>query len=309
MIDTSLPYGSSSARSVNVMMSPHQIQQILYNFPFSPPLSENEITQRIIVPCLQTISMRNAYKFRGLHFTGGRDEQGTDVEYYEMIGPDSFRHYTGIQVKKTNISVSSARELINQGNRAFEKEIIDPADGRSYRIHRWIVATTGTISSDAKRQIRTELARYGKPISFWDGVRVGEYILENLYSEFVGILQVPPVFAGQGSAGTISWDADDPPILIANFTATDWSSIDISPGAPPGLANGILLSAKPVGDSLPAVKLAVRSSTDEILMDSFVSRVNPLLLRLGEGDTHMEAMVVEGDRPIDILANGYLEFR
>jgi hypothetical protein len=69
-----------------------------------------------------------------LAFTGGRDEQRTDIEYYEMIGPDSFRHYTGIQVKKTNISVSAARELINQGNRAFEKEIIDPADGRNYRI-------------------------------------------------------------------------------------------------------------------------------------------------------------------------------
>ena len=90
-----------------------------------------------------------------------------------MIGPDSFRHYTGIQVKKTNISVSAARDLINQGNRAFEKDVIDPADGRSYRIHRWIVATTGTISPDAKRQIQKEFDRYGKPIAFWDGVKVG----------------------------------------------------------------------------------------------------------------------------------------
>ena len=180
------------------MMSPHQIQQILSTFPYSPPLSENEITQQIIVPCLQKISMRNSYKFRGLHFTGGRDEQGTDIEYYEMIGPDSFRHYTGIQVKKTNISVSAARELINQGNRAFEKEIIDPADGRSYRLHRWIVATTGTISPDAKRQIQTEFARYGKPIAFWDGFKVAEYILDNFYNEFVSILQVPPSIMPSG---------------------------------------------------------------------------------------------------------------
>ena len=67
-------------------------------------------------------------------------------------GPDSFRHYTGIQVKKTNISVSAARDLINQGNRAFEKDVIDPADGRSYRIHRWIVATTGTIEKGTKQR-------------------------------------------------------------------------------------------------------------------------------------------------------------
>jgi hypothetical protein len=291
------------------MMSPHQIRDILFAFPFSAPLSENQITQQIIVPCLEKIGMRNLYKFRGLQFTGGRDEQGTDVEYYEMIGPDSFRHYTGIQVKKTNISVSAARELINQGNRAFYKEIVDPANGESYRIHRWIVATTGTISPDAKRHIQTDLARYGKPISFWDGVKVGEYILEDFYSEFVRILQVPPMFAGQSSAGMTLWDADDAPVLTSDFAATDWTSIDISHGAPPGLAIGILLSAKPIGESLPSVKIAVRSSTHEILMDSFVSRVNPSLLKLGEGVTHIEAMVVEGDRPINILVNGYQEFR
>ena len=291
------------------MMSPHQIQEILFKVPFSPPLSENEITQQIIIPCLQKISMRNAYKFRGLHFTGGRDEQGTDIEYYEMIGPDSFRHYTGIQVKKTNISVAAARELINQGNRAFEKEIIDPADGSSYRIHRWIVATTGTISPDAKRQIQTELARYGKPISFWDGVRVGEYILDNFYNEFVSILQVPPPIAGQSASVTNVYDADNPPVLVTEFAATDWSSVDISTAVPPGLTSGILISARPVGESLPSVKLAVKSSIDEILVDSFLSRANPVLLKLDEGDTNIDAMLIEGDRPITIFANGYQFFR
>src|SRR5215217_122016 len=156
------------------MMSPHQIQQILFDFPFSDPLTENEITQQIIVPCLLKISQRNAHKFRGLQFTGGSAEQGTDIEYYEMIGPDSFRHYTGIQVKKRNLSVSAAAELITQGNRAFAKDVLDLADGRAYRVHRWIVATTGTISHPAKTEIQTELDRHGKPISFWDGVKLGE---------------------------------------------------------------------------------------------------------------------------------------
>jgi hypothetical protein len=253
--------------------------------------------------------MRNSYKFRGLHFTGGRDEQGTDIEYYEMIGPDSFRHYTGIQVKKTNISVSAASTLTNQGDRAFEKEIIDPADGRRYRIHRWIVATTGTISPDAKRQIQTELDRYGKPIAFWDGVKLGEYILDNFYSEFVSILEVPPTIAGQSSGVTTLWEAGDPPVLISNFTATDWTSVDISPGAPPGLSSGILISARPTGDSLPSIKFAVRSSTDEILVDSFLSRANPFLLRLNEDETHIEAMLVEGNRPITVYVNGYRSAR
>ena len=287
------------------MMSPHQIQQILFGFPFSDPLSENEITQQIIIPTLQKISMRNGYRFRGLHFTGGRDEQGTDIEYYEIIGPDSFRHYTGIQVKKTNISVSAARELINQGNRAFEKEIIDSADGRAYRIHRWIVATTGNISPDAKRQIRTELARYGKPIAFWDGVKVGEYILDNYYNEFISVLHVPPAIAGQSNSVTNLYDADDPPVLANDFAATGWSRVDTSTAVPPHLTSGILISARPDGESLPSVKLALRSSVDEILVDSFLSRTNPVLLKMDDADAHIEAMVLEGDRPVTIYANGY----
>jgi hypothetical protein len=103
-------------------------------------------------------------------------------------------------------------------------------------------------------------------------------------------------------------DADDPPVLISGFNAADWTSLDISSGAPPGLASGTVLSAKPLGDSLPPVKLAVRSSTQAILVDSFVSRVNPLLLKLGEGETHIEAMVIEGNRPINILIIGFQEF-
>lgn len=272
-------------------------------------MPENEITKQIIVPCLQKISMHNSYKFRGLQFTGGSEEQGTDIAYYEMIGPDSFRHYTGIQIKKKNLGVGAAAELITQGNRAFAKDVIDPADGRTYRINRWIVATTGTISPPAKREIQTDLDRHAKPITFWDGVRLGEFILENYYSEFVNILNVPSRIAGQTASMTNLWDADNPPVLASDFDATDWSRIDISPGAPPGLSNGILISAKPVGDSLPSVKLAVRSSVGEILVDSFVSRVNPFPLKLGEGETHIEAMVVEGDRPINILANGYQFFR
>jgi hypothetical protein len=235
------------------MMSPHQIQEIPSTFPFSDPLTENQITQQIIVPCLQKISMHNAYRFRGLQFTGGSEERGTDIEYHEMIGPESFRHYTGIQVRKYDLSVGAATGLLNQGTRAFEKEIIDPSDGRPYRIHRWIIATTGSISPPAKRRTQADLERHGKPVSFWDGVRLGEFILENFYSEFVDILQVPPRIAGQTASVTQFWDADDPPVLANNFAAKEWSTLDISPGAPPGLASGILVSVKPVGDSMPSV--------------------------------------------------------
>ena len=191
--------------------------------------------------------------------------------------------------------MAAARELIHQGNRAIEKEITDPADGRPYRIHRWIVATTGTISPDAKRQIQAELARYGKPIAFWNGVKLGENILDLYYNEFIIKLQVPPIVAGQSNSVTNLYDADDPLVLASDFAATDWSRVDTSNAVPPNLTSGILISAKPVGESLPLVKLALKSSIDEILVDTFLSRANPVLLKLDEVDTHIEAMVIEGD--------------
>ena len=44
-------------------------------------------------------------------------------------------------------------------------------------------------------------------------------------------------------------------------------------------------------------------------MDSFMSRVNPFLLRLDTGDTHIQAMLVEGYRPITVYANGCKYYR
>jgi hypothetical protein len=58
-------------------------------------------------------------------------------------------------------------------------------------------------------------------MSFWDGVKMGEYILDNFYSEFVNILNVPPRLAGQSSGVTQWWDPDDPPVLVSDFAATD----------------------------------------------------------------------------------------
>src|SRR5215217_4727147 len=105
------------------MMSPHQIQEILH----SSTLRENDITKQVIIPCLRNASMRSAYSLRNIQFTGGTEERGTDIEYYEVIGPDKERFYTGIQVKRTKIRPSDAQGLITQGSRAFNKPIIDLA--------------------------------------------------------------------------------------------------------------------------------------------------------------------------------------
>ena len=105
------------------------------------------------------------------------------------------------------------------------------------------------------------------------------------------------------------WDPDQPVVLLSNFGGPKWSSVDISAAVPPVTASGILLTIKPDGGSVPPVKCAVRSSVDELLVESFSSQYNPYLLRLVPGDTTVEVKLVEGSRPVEVLARGYLEFR
>jgi len=199
-------------------MSPHQIQEILD----SSALSENDISKQVIVPCLQKISMMNSYSDELVQVArcpvyGGSYEKGTDIEYYEIMGPDKLRFYTGIQAKKGNLSQSDATQLITQGTQAFEKNITDPSEGRAYRLNRWIVTTTGNISPPAKEEIHKHLDRYGKLISFWDGVKVGEFILGNFYQEFVNHLNVDPRIAGSSSGQAMWWDPDEPQVLVSDF--------------------------------------------------------------------------------------------
>ena len=133
-------------------------------------------------------------------------------------------------------------------------------------------------------------------------------ILENFYNEFISIMNVPPEMTGISSGRTVMYDPDDQHELVSDFAPTEWSSVEGSPMVPP-TASGIYIAVKPTGGNFPPVKLAVRSSIDELLVDSFSSQVSPHFIRLEPGETTIEARVIEGDRPVSILARGYLEFR
>jgi hypothetical protein len=82
---------------------------------------------------------------KGVRFTGGADEHGIDIEYYELTEPESHKSYVGIQFKKGDLVYSSSgskgsvKDVKNQAEEAFEKEIYD-IDGVHY-ISRFIVAT------------------------------------------------------------------------------------------------------------------------------------------------------------------------
>ena len=90
---------------------------------------EHTMAKDIFVPVL--IKM----KLQGVRFTGDSDEQGIDIEYYELTVPEKNKSFIGIQFKKGDITYgagggkNTVKETKNQAEEAFEKEIFD-IDGK-----------------------------------------------------------------------------------------------------------------------------------------------------------------------------------
>ena len=284
-------------------MSPEIIQHIL----MSTKWAEDQISKKILIPCFNIYSVRNGLKLRDIKFTGGSSELGNDIEYYEIFGPDKLRFYTGIQVKKGSINQSESVQLITQGIEAFEKEIKDTSNGQVYRINRWIVTATGKITNQAQEKIIQQLERYAKPIHFWDGLKISALIMEFFYREFVEIMGVDNRLAASENLITNYWDPDDPQIITKGFAAASFKKLDISRAVPP-IAFGVLLTVKPNDKNIPSVKCVIRSSLDEIIIDSLQSQLQPYLLKLKGQDT-VEGMILDKNRPVDILGRGYIFIR
>lgn len=283
------------------MMSPEMLSQILVQCSWP----ENRISQEVLVPCLNSFSVRNSLKLRDIRFVGGTSELGNDIEYYELFGPDLLRFYTGVQVKKGNISQAEAGNLSRQGAEAFDKSIADPNSGATHRINRWVVAATGKIKDSARRLICEQLNRYAKPIHFWDGLRLGTLIMEYWYREFVEAMGVDPRLAASSNVRTTYWDPDFPQELHPSFQETSFTSIDISKAKPP-TSGGILLTVRPLDKNIPSAQVIVRSDVDEINIDSLQSQLQPYLLR-SEDNRPIEALVLDGTRPVQLLARGFLD--
>lgn len=282
-------------------MSPEMIQRVL----ISSGWEENRISKEIIVPCLNQYSLRNGFKLVDIRFTGGISELGNDIEYYENFGPDMLRFYTGIQVKKGNLGQSEATALVTQGSQAFDKVIMDTSNGQGYRINRWIVVTTGEISPQAKEQIIQQLERYAKPIHFWDGKKLSTMILGYYYREFVEKLNVDQLTASSQNVRTTFWDPDQPQVIAENFNSTRFRKLDAYSSVSPS-ASGIYITIKPTDKNIPSTQCIIRSSIDEIAIDSLQSQLQPYLLRI-EGTDSIEAMNLDGSRSVNIYCRGYID--
>ncbi|GAB6412536.1 restriction endonuclease [Bacillus toyonensis] len=162
------------------MLTKEQIIQYLES------IHEHKMASEIFVPVLQKMGLR------GVKFTGGTTEYGIDIEYYELTQPENNRSYVGIQFKKGNLTYSSrgskgtVKEVKNQAEEAFDKEIHD-LEGRSLGyIGRFIVAVTGEINEQARGFIgRARLKGNDRRIDYWDGDRLAEYIIDHWMEEFI----------------------------------------------------------------------------------------------------------------------------
>lgn len=149
-------------------------------------LQEHKMAKEIFVPLLKKMGLN------GVKFTGGFDEEGIDIEYYEKSYADNTKQYAGIQFKKGDITYSSrgtngtVKDLKNQAEEAFSKDICDVNSGGVNHISRFIVATTGEINENARKMINKAKNRGEQTnISYWDSSKLADDIRNNYLEEFI----------------------------------------------------------------------------------------------------------------------------
>lgn len=140
-------------------------------------LHEHIMAKNVFVHVLEAMGLE------GIRFTGGTDEHGIDIEYYERTKPENHKSYVGIQFKKGSLTYSSkgakgsVKDVRNQAEEAFEKEIHDLEDKSTRYISRFIVAVTGTVNENARIYIgRARQKGQDRRIDYWEGDRLAEYI-------------------------------------------------------------------------------------------------------------------------------------
>lgn len=169
------------------MLSKEKIVELLNSIP------EHQMARDIFVPILKKMGLK------GVKFTGGADERGLDIEYYELTEPEKHKSYVGIQFKKGNLIYSgtgtkgSVKDVRNQAEEAFEKEIHDIDTRATHYISRFIVATTGDINETARQYIgKARQKGSDRRIDYWTGDRLAEYVQDHWAEEFEKYFPISP---------------------------------------------------------------------------------------------------------------------
>ncbi|MBB3856313.1 hypothetical protein FHY29_001687 [Xanthomonas arboricola] len=264
---------------------------------------ENKITKEILIPCLERYSASHNHCLREIRFTGGAHEFGNDIEFYELSGPDQFRLYTGIQVKKGKIDQSQATMLANQGSQAFAKSILDPAINQSNRITRWVAATTGEVTAPAADALSRLLRGDNRLVHVWDGLKIAQLIFDNYLPEFLKLMEVWDELKYSTNVTNMMYDPDERLVIAQSLVPGTIHKLDLSGVAPPGIANGAFLILEPDTDKLRNLMCTIQSDMADMVVDAVASRFSPVFIPFSENSEI--SIKFEDDRTVTIICRGY----
>jgi len=260
------------------MISISMVQSLLEEIDWS----ENKITKEIIIPALDSFSAKGSHRLKNIEFTGGASELGNDIQFYELIGPDNCRMYTGIQVKKGDIDQTQTTQLVIQGEQAFNKSIHDPSNHQVHRITRWVVASTGKITTPARKIVQEHAARHGKPVHFWSASKLAEIIHENYLENFLEKIGYGETFINSSNVIDTFYDPDEKTVLATDVNAESYVRVPAHFLVPPVVSTGIFIAVDVIGEKNPSHTFHAKANDFEVTASCMMSKISPIYVRTDE---------------------------
>ncbi len=144
-------------------------------------LSEKELTKKFLIRLYESPGMG----CKSVRYTHRRLEFGKDVIYYKEDEYDN-RVYTGIQVKKIQITTGDVSEILRQVQEAFGELFTDLSDGKKISLDRIVVLTSQEFKEEAKDSFWAAIkgVRLEKMVACVDGSQVVGLLDKHLPSAF-----------------------------------------------------------------------------------------------------------------------------
>ena len=257
------------------MISIPMVQSLLEQIDWN----ENRITKEIIIPTLESFSTRSLHKLKNIEFIGGASELGNDIQFYELIGPDNFRMFTGVQVKKGDIDQTQASGLVIQAEQAFNKSIHDPSNHQTHRITRWVVASTGKITAPARKIVEEHAAKHGKPVHFWSASKLAELIHENYLDNFLEKIGYGETFINSSNVIDNFYDPDEKTVMATDVNAEGYTRVPPHFLVPPVVSTGVFIAVDVIGEKNPSHTFHAKSNDFEVTVSCMMSKISPIYIK------------------------------
>ena len=144
--------------------------------------SEAEFREVVLIPLLKAMGYNDVDHYHS------RWELGKDIVAWKE-DDDGARVYVAVVAKvgKVNASVKGDAGIVTaQVRQAFGSTYPDKTTGEDRRVHRVIVASTGSIKEPSQKAIRTQLDEHQRRhVRFWDGEKVTELVAKFLPEQLV----------------------------------------------------------------------------------------------------------------------------